>query len=584
MVISNERLEELIAEHKPTPPRPARSLSIGRDAELEDALNSFDLLAEAQSITGENTGFGKPFNTCPVCGHHGCFVVYDGTPQTWSCFSASRAHEANAGADRIGGTAIDFYKYRENLTDKEAVKFFLHDVCGIAKDAIKVKADYQTEASVLDLELRTSRFGAPLATVANICKVLELDPALKGRFSLDTFAHRKKVALPLPWDDDSGVRFLRNEDYLEFQRYMSEKYHIDNKQRTQDALDAACIRNRHNPLIEWLDSLAWDGRERIGTLLHRYLGCDLSEYNAAVMRLVMLGAVARAFEPGCKFDTCMVLAGSQGIGKSRFAQLLAHDDAWYLSGIRDIGGGSTRSVEELLGKWIVEIPELSSFKGRSLEAIKAYITNTADTYRAAYARTSETFERTCIFIGSTNEANFLTDKTGNRRFLIVKCNLPRNTVSTALFDDGAEDDIAQAWAEAVHVYRNEKPALILPPELMDEAERMHEAYMVDEPLIGIVENYLERQLELANPSRPELTRVTVTEIQERIENDFPEHVRGMSTRQVTSTLHAIMQNDMDGWMRSDKKVRINGKGAQRCYTPTAEAILEYQRKLDLRGE
>lgn len=567
MVTEIERLERLI------PTKPSARSAGARDDELDAALKSFDLLAEAQRLTGESTGFGRTFRSCPVCGHRDCFVVYDGAPQTWACFSSSRAHEANPGADRIGGTAVDFYKYRENLSDKDAVKYFLRDVCGIME-----KAPYQTEAAVIDLDLRKSRFGTPLASVANICKVLECDPALKGRFSLDTFAHRKKVSLPLPWDDGSGGRFLSNEDYLGFQLYMSEAWHIDNKQRTQDAIDAACIRNKHNPLVEWLDSLVWDGHPRIDTLLNRYLGCAESEYNAAVMRLMMTGAVARAFEPGCKFDTCMVLAGKQGIGKSRFAQLLAHKDAWYLSGIRDIGGGSTRSVEELRGKWIVEIPELSSFKGRSLEAIKAYITNTADTYRAAYSRESETYERTCIFIGSTNEANFLTDKTGNRRFLIVKCNLPRNTVSNALFDDCAADDIAQAWAEAVHVYRTEKPALVLPADLMDEAERMQEAYMVDEPLIGVVGSLLDEALEEANPNRPELTRVTVTEMQESIERDHPELVRGMSTRQINNALHAIMSNDMRGWIRSDKKVRIRNKGVQRCYTPTAEAILEYRER------
>lgn len=565
MAATIKRLEELIPEREPK----KKALG-GRDDELRDVLASFDLLSEAQRLTGESTGFGRTFRDCPVCGHHDCFVVYDNTPQTWSCFSSSRADERKPGADHIGGTAVDFFKYREGLSDKEAVKFFLHDVCGIMP-----KAPYQTEAAVIDLELRTSRFGAPLATVANICKVLECDQTLRGRFSMDTFAHRKKVSLPLPWDDGSGERFLLNEDYLGFQLYMSETYHIDNKQRTQDAIDAACIRNKHNPLIEWLDSLSWDGVERIDALLHRYLGCEMSEYNAAVMRLVMLGAVARAFEPGCKFDICMVLAGRQGIGKSRFAQMLAHNDEWYLSGIRDIGGGSTRSVEELLGKWIVEIPELSSFKGRSLEAIKAYITNTADTYRAAYSRTSETYERTCVFIGSTNEANFLTDKTGNRRFLIVKCGLPRNTVSPALFDDAAADDIAQAWAEAVHIYRTERPALVLPPDLMDEAERMQEAYMVDEPLIGIVGNLLDEKLEQANPLRPNLTRVTVAEMQERIAESSPELIRGMSTRQVTAALHAIMTNDMRGWTRSDKKVRVRGKGVQRCYMPTAEAIREY---------
>lgn len=144
----------------------------------------------------------------------------------------------------------------------------------------------------------------------------------------------------------------------------------------------------------------------------------------------------------------------------------------------------------MLGVWIMEVGELAGMRRAEAETIKLYISKQVDRFRPAYGRRTQEFPRQCIFIGTTNEAQFLRDRTGNRRFWIVDTpNEPRRS----LWDELTPETVRRVWAEAAELYHGGE-TLYLPPELESVARRVQESFEEENPREGIVQEYLERLL------------------------------------------------------------------------------------------
>ena len=156
----------------------------------------------------------------------------------------------------------------------------------------------------------------------------------------------------------------------------------------------------------------------------------------------MISAVARALNPGCQVDSMLVLEGPQGAGKSSAARIL-FGSAYFSDSLPAVN--TKDASDHLRGKWGIEIPELSAMNKSDVESIKAFVSRRVERYRRAYDRAETTFQRRCVFIGTTNQDNYLRDETGNRRFWPVrvgKIDLP-----------ALERDRDMLWAEAVYWYR-----------------------------------------------------------------------------------------------------------------------------------
>jgi predicted P-loop ATPase len=138
-----------------------------------------------------------------------------------------------------------------------------------------------------------------------------------------------------------------------------------------------------------------------------------------------------------------VLEGKQGAGKSSILRALAGDE-WFHDGLSDMHGKDASAA--LRGKWIIELPELSAMRRSDTEAVKAFLSRTEERYRPAYGRTEVIKPRRCVFAGTTNRNDYLTDDTGERRFWPV-------TVGAVKLDELTQDR-EQIWAEAVDLYRN----------------------------------------------------------------------------------------------------------------------------------
>jgi len=139
----------------------------------------------------------------------------------------------------------------------------------------------------------------------------------------------------------------------------------------------------------------------------------------------------------------IVLEAAQGAGKSRTARILATRPIWFADSIGDVSNKD--AALQLSGRWVIELSELAAVRRAEVESVKGYISRTQDVFRPPYGRRAVTVLRQSVFVGTTNEREYLRDKTGNRRYWPVRC--------TRIFLEDLERDRDQLWAEAVHYYK-----------------------------------------------------------------------------------------------------------------------------------
>lgn len=336
-------------------------------------------------------------------------------------------------------------------------------------------------------ELEVDRKGKVAATIDNVCMILCHDPLLKGKVAYNEFKVRPVALGDLPWRkvpasingstwndaDDSALR-----------RYLEKYYKLTGKEKIMDGMVNAAHDRTIHPVRDYLTGLLWDKAPRLDTLLVDYLGAEDTPYVRAVTRKTFTAAAARVFDPGCKFDFILVLAGPQGRGKSTLVAKMSR--GWYTDSLAGIG--TKEAYEGIQGYWLVELGELAAMRKLEIETIKNFISKQVDSYRAAYGRRVEDHPRQCIFIGTTNSTGFLRDDTGNRRFWPVR--LGDRAPAKTVWDDLTEPVIDQLWAEAVYRYRDGE-ALYLPPELTVCAQEQQREFTEDDPRRGLVEDFLE---------------------------------------------------------------------------------------------
>ena len=391
--------------------------------------------------------------------------------------------------------------------------------------------------------------------VHNFEIVMDKDSRFAGKIRLNEFAQQPYLYGNVPWENENNCRAWSSHDDSALFSLIQADYGLKSRQDFADALKNVSMRNKFHPVRELLDSLTWDGKEHIRSLLPEYLGAEDSDYTYQVMRLWMLGAVSRVYKPGSKFDYTIILQGSQGIGKSTFLKLMALDDSWFNDSLDSLD--SDKAVQSLTGSWIIELAELKSLARTAggVESVKRFLTATQDKYRIPYERRADTFYRQCVFAGTTNKDDFLQDETGNRRFLIIHTGVTKP--SKSLFTPEVMDDIKQAWAEAVHIWKNEDPQLILPEACIQQAKELQEANMADDGKRGIILDYLEGK-----------TQVCAREIWfEALKETIPP--KNWQASEINNIVAKI-----PGWERLKTPRKFDGYGQQRGFRKIAMKTTE----------
>lgn len=316
-----------------------------------------------------------------------------------------------------------------------------------AKARAEAKAKAENDPDWWRLVQKTDR-GRVVSSAANAATIIRHDPQWRDVLEYDERAGEVRFIQQPPFPNDLSTsdtfpRGVTDPDLTRIAAFMARKYDATfNGEAISSALDVVARENSRDVVREYLDSLTWDRRPRIDSWVTSVLGAENTPYHSAVGAKWLISAVARAYKPGCQADHVMVLEGKQGTGKSTAARLLASEE-FFSDELGDVRNKDT--ADSLRGKWIIEIAELDAMQRSEVTAVKAFVTKRADRFRPAYGRRTMDFPRRCVFIASTNEAAYLRDPTGARRFWPVRCgNIRLDAVL-------AERD--QLWAEAVYRYR-----------------------------------------------------------------------------------------------------------------------------------
>ena len=302
--------------------------------------------------------------------------------------------------------------------------------------------------------LQKDSSGKIICNHSNIVTLLTKHPDWQNVFVTDAFDHVKKVFRSLPYEGLSNVQFqprrIVDEDYTQACIWLNDSG-ITSVQKSivVDAVQSVCTQQTFNPLIDYFQYVQTQypaDNSLLDSWMSQYLGVKPQSLNdhtyvAAVSRLLLIQAVARAKDPGCKADSVVVLEGEQGTGKSTALRILFSEQYF---GDQLPHMTSKDACSYLKGKWGVELAELEFKKKTEVETIKAFISRQSDNYRPAYGREEIEAARTCVFIGTTNRDDYLVDETGNRRFLPIE--------TGEIDQEALINHRDRLWAAAAHAY------------------------------------------------------------------------------------------------------------------------------------
>ncbi|MGC3959612.1 MAG: virulence-associated E family protein [Verrucomicrobiota bacterium] len=303
--------------------------------------------------------------------------------------------------------------------------------------------DVQQKASALyhEYDLTVDDKGKPFSNADNVLKVLDNIPQFRdGGLWQDSFRNRPMT----DWKCEAGQwREWKDSDDVVLLAYLQRQLCWGKLTITavQQGLEVFLQNRQHNPLLEWLEGLEWDGTPRVEAFISDVYGTPRSTYNDSAGRCFLVGLIARAMQPGCQLDTMLILEGKQGLKKSSSLGVLGGE--FYVELPRDFGG--IEFLHDMEGAWLAEIPDMSGFRGRDIEHVKAFITLRNDKFRSKYGRRSANHPRHCVFAGTANSNDWLDDPTGGRRFIPIEC---------AEIDlDYLKANRDQLFAEAVALYK-----------------------------------------------------------------------------------------------------------------------------------
>lgn len=321
-------------------------------------------------------------------------------------------------------------------------------------------------------KLDLGKTGKPKATLHNVVTVLTEHADWAGLYQLDEFGNVVRLTRPPPYGGEA--RDLADGDAAELAAWVGDPTTVGMPVGTGLALEAIGVvawRARVHPVRQYLESLAWDGEERLLHLLPDRFGTYTTPYTQRIGMCWLVSAVARVLEPGCKVDFMLVLEGAQGMGKSSAIRTL-FGPPWYAEMTEPPGAKDFYQV--LAGRWVVEIAEMQSFARAEVAKVKQAITTQDDVYRPSYGRVARRFPRQTVFVGSTNEDDYLRDHTGGRRFLPVRC--------TEVDVAGLQGLRDQLWAEALTLYRRGFAYWQLPAEATEEQEARYQEDAWTDPI------------------------------------------------------------------------------------------------------
>ena len=338
--------------------------------------------------------------------------------------------------------------------------------------------------------LESTEKGGVRNSIRNCLTVFQNDPLLSGAIAKNLLTERIDIIKPIGYHRTGTAITDTDMNYLLL--YLEETYGLTSEKKIAAAIGIVANENGYHPIRDYLNGLSWDGTERIRTCLHHFLGADSDQYTYEALRLFLLGAIHRAFHPGCKFEVMLCLVGGQGAGKSTFFRLLAVKDEWFSDDLRKLDDDNV--YRKLQGHWIIEMSEMiATANAKSIEEIKSFLSRQKEVYKIPYETHPEDRLRQCVFGGTSNALDFLPlDRSGNRRFLPVMV-YPEQAEVHILDDEAASRAyMEQLWAEAMTIYRSGDFKLSFSTEMVRYLKEHQRDFMPEDTKAGMIQAYLDR--------------------------------------------------------------------------------------------
>ena len=412
---------------------------------------------------------------------------------------------------------------------------------------------------VLDTLERNEK-GGIVNSLQNCVIALQYDPILGGHIRDNLFTERLILGEEMPWGRKGNA--IDDDDLAFILLHLEEHYGIKTDKHLMNALRIIASSHSFHPVRDRLRSLKWDGIPRVREALHHFLGAEINDYNEKCLRVFMLGAVKRVFEPGCKFELMLVLVGGQGAGKTTFIRFLALDPEWFTDGLGDL---SSKEIYHILrGRWICELSEMvATANAKSIEEIKSFLSRDRDFCRLPYDRFGGDHARQCVFAGTTNRLDFLPmDRSGNRRFLPVLVDASKADCHILDNPEESRHYFEQMWAEIMAQYDSGDYVTHLSKEEEKTLLQEQETYAQEDTLAGRIYNYLDT-----------FTGDKVCSIQiykEGLDHEFDEP-KTYETREIREIVNAgIERGELKDWRRFENNRHFGKYGRQRGWERVKE--------------
>lgn len=433
---------------------------------------------------------------------------------------------------------------------------FANEVAAGSEDA-EEEGDAEDWVDKLEANEKT---GLPLPTAGNI-EIILTHGQFRDVLAYDEFGNAEVIRGPLPWRERERLGrsyepWLAADDDRR-DHWFNKTFKIKSASTIKNAFTEVTRRNKFHPIKAYIESTEWDGVPRAEEIFIVYLGAADTHFVRQATRKMLLAAVSRLYQSGCKFDQMLVLVGPQGAGKSSLLAKLGRE--WFSDSLRTFE--NKEAGEHLQSGWIFEIGELSAMKKTEVEEVKAFLSKTEDRYRVAYDRQVSEFPRKCVFFGTTNTRGFLRDTTGNRRFWPVEVDPERAKKSH--WEQLSEEEIGQIWAEVLTWYRAGE-TLELDNEARNEAERQQAAHMETDPREGLIQEWLDSPIE--DPWAEETeekqlrNRVCAAQIWKECLGNLKGNIRPWEAKEICDIMRRI-----PGWRERKGRIRLPEYGKQTVF-------------------
>lgn len=341
----------------------------------------------------------------------------------------------------------------------------------IERESLETDGSPSAALSYLAMGLDCDGNDRPFVTLANASLILQRYERFKDHIWFDEFRgqvyHTLRSPIAQPWTD----RETRAVTVAIQQQLKLPKFHMD---LIRNGITHAAECNARHSLTNWLDSLSWDGTERLETWLFDCAGVENNDYTMAVARNWLIAMIARAYKPGCKMDNMPVLEGVSGLNKTQFLEVLGGE--WYEAVPTEFG--TKDFLQNIKGVWLAEIPDMTGFNRADHSTVISMLTIRFDKYRKAYGYESERHPRTTIFAATSETDDYVGDARGKRRYWPLRC--------TDINLDSLRGQRDQLFAEALVRYREDAKWYEMPTSALGEQSDR----VTDDPWIRLISNYV----------------------------------------------------------------------------------------------